>query len=333
MHSEAPSACGEEKKGDSLKRKAPSAFLSMFSSIAPVLSLVLLALGGCASEHERADPVYVSEIASWRETRIENLKKPTGWLTLVGLHWLSQGENAFGADSTNAVVFPRGRAPGFMGTISVEGDTVTVTVAPGVEVFHNEMPVTAMVLHHDQEEGWGPTVLTSGTLSWYVIERGGRLGVRVRDSDSRTLREFSGIESFPVDRRWRIEGRLEPHDPPRTVEITNALGDVSREQSPGSLVFEVNGETYRLDPIAEPDDEELFVVFGDATSGKETYGGGRFLDVARPEADGKVVLDFNKAYNPPCVFTPYATCPLPPPQNILPFAVRAGEKTYGKPGH
>jgi uncharacterized protein (DUF1684 family) len=136
-----------------------------------------------------------------------------------------------------------------------------------------------------------------------------------------------------VDPRWRIEGVLEPHDPPHTIEITNMLGDVEHEPSPGAIVFAIDGVTYRLHPIAAPGDEELFIVFADATSGKETYGGGRFLSVSRPGNDGKVILDFNKAYNPPCVFTPFATCPLPPPQNQLSIAVRAGERTYAKPGH
>ena len=220
-----------------------------------------------------------------------------------------------------------------MGTIAVEDSVVRVTISSGVDVFENGVPVTTAVLHHDQEKGTRPTVLTHGTLSWFVIERGGRLGVRVKDSESRALREFDGIENFPVDPRWRIEGVLEPHVPPRTVEITNVFGDVTHEPSPGALVFEIGGKEYRLDPIAEPGDEELFVVFGDATNGKETYGGGRFVGVARPDVNGKVVIDFNKAYNPPCAFSPYATCPLPPPQNRLPVAIRAGEMTYEKPGH
>ncbi len=301
-------------------------------SIAGALWLFAMALTGCSSSRDRqADPSYLEEIAKWREKRVENLKKPTGWLSLVGLHWLEEGANTFGADSSNAVVFPKG--PAVMGTITVEDSICRVTIAPGVEVFENGAPVTTAVLHHDQEEGYEPTVLSHETLSWHLIERGGRMGIRVKDSESRALREFEGIESFPIDPRWRVEGVLEPHDPPRTVEITNVLGVVTHEPSPGALVFEIGGKTYRLDPIAEPGDEELFVVFGDATSGKETYGGGRFLGVGRPGEDGRVVLDFNKAYNPPCVFTSYATCPLPPPQNRLPIAVRAGEMMYEKPGH
>jgi hypothetical protein len=252
---------------------------------------------------------------------------------VIGLHWLGKGENTFGGDSTNAVVFQKEGIPKAMGTITVEDSVLRVAIAPGVEVLHEGSPVTAMVLHHDQEEGHEPTELHYGTLMWYAIKRGDRVGIRLKDSDSPALRGFKGIESFPIDRAWRIEGLLEPHDPPRTVEITNVLGDVSHEGSPGTLAFDIGGRTYRLVPIAEPGDEKLFVIFGDATSGKETYGGGRYLYVDAPDADGRVVIDFNKAYNPPCVFTHFATCPLPPPGNHLPIAVRAGEKAYEKPGH
>ncbi len=220
-----------------------------------------------------------------------------------------------------------------MGSIFVEDSGVRVEIAPGADVLHDGSPVDTMVLHHDQEEGVDPTVLSCGSLSWFPIERSGKLGIRLRDSESDALRLFTGIDRYPADRKWRIEGRLETHDPPKTVEITSVLGDVTQEPSPGTLIFEISGTTYRLDPIAEPGDDELFVVFSDATSGKETYGGGRFLGVGRPGEDGRVVIDFNKAYNPPCALSPYATCPLPPPQNHLSVAVRAGEKTYKKPGH
>jgi uncharacterized protein (DUF1684 family) len=324
-----PGATNEERE-KAMRHRTVRVLLT----IAGVLWFVGFFLVGCSGRRERAsDSAYLEEIAKWREKRINNLENPAGWLSLVGLHWLREGRNTFGTDSSNAVVFPAGKGPGLMGTITVEDSVARVTIAPGVQVFHNGDRVSTMVLHHDQEKGVEPTVLSFGTLSWHLIERGGRLGVRVKDSESRALKEFKRIECFPVDPRWRIEGVLERHDPPRTVEITNVLGDVTHEPSPGTLVFEVDGKVCRLDPVAEPSDKELFVVFGDETNGKETYGGGRFLGVAWPGSDGKVVLDFNKAYNPPCAFSPYATCPLPPPQNRLSVAIPAGEKTYEKPGH
>jgi hypothetical protein len=302
--------------------------------IAGCLFVAAALLPGCGTSRKPEAPAaYVAEITAWRTQRIERLTSPTGWLSLVGLHWLKEGENTFGADTTNAVVLPQGKAPAFMGTITVADSEITLKVAPGVEVLHNGSPVMSIVLHHDQEKDFEPTVLTHGTLTWFAIERGGRLGIRVKDSDSKRLREFKGIESYTIDPHWRIEGVLVPNDPPKTLEITNVLGTVSHEPSPGALEFKIDGKTYRLDPIAEPGAKELFVVFGDASNGKETYGGGRFLDVDFPGADGKFVLDFNKAYNPPCSFTEFATCPLPPPQNRLPIAVRAGEKAYQTPGH
>jgi len=299
-----------------------------------MLAAVLACAAGCGAPRDREeDRGYAEEIAKWHAGRIERLKSPTGWLSLAGLYWLKPGENTFGTDSANAVVFPAGKGPAVMGSVFVDGSSMRVKIVPGVGVLHNGAPVDTLVLHGDQEEGVEPTVLSHGSLSWFPIERSGKLGIRLRDSDSEALRHFSGIERFPADRRWRIEGKLETHDPPRTVEITNVLGDVTQEPSPGTLVFEIDGKTHRLDPIAESGDAELFVVFSDATSGKDTYGGGRFLEVDLPDEEGRVVIDFNKAYNPPCALSPFATCPLPPPQNHLDVAVRAGEKTYKKPGH
>jgi uncharacterized protein (DUF1684 family) len=300
------------------------------------LALLFVAVSlspGCGSQNQKTGARYAEEIAKWHAERIERLKSPTGWLSLAGLFWLSEGENTFGTDSSNAVIFPANKGPAVMGWINVTGKSMRVKIAPGVTVLHDGSPVDTLVLHGDQERGAGPTVLSYGPLTWYPIERSGRLGIRVKDGESEALRRFEGIDCFPVDPEWRIEGKLEPYAVPTMVEITNVLGDVTREPSPGTLVFKIGGKTYRLDPIAEPGDKELFVVFGDATSGKETYGGGRFLDVPRPGEDGKVIIDFNKAYNPPCAFSPYATCPLPPPENHLDIAVRAGEKTYEKPGH
>jgi uncharacterized protein (DUF1684 family) len=307
-------------------RRSPAALAALW-----LLAALSPACG--PSKGPREDPAYVSEIEAWHAGRIERLKSPTGWLSLAGLHWLKQGENRFGSDSLNAIPFPPGKAPAHMGSIMVDGASMRMRVAPGVEVLHNGSPVDTLALHHDQEEGEEPTVLSHGSLTWYPIERSGRLGIRVKDSESAALRDFKGIGRFPVDSRWRIEGTLVPHDPPGTIEITNVLGDVTREPSPGAIVFEIDGKQCRLHPIAEPGDKELFVVFSDATNGKESYGGGRFLEVAAPGADGKVIVDFNKAYNPPCALSPYATCPLPPPENHVPLAIKAGEKAYEKPGH
>jgi uncharacterized protein (DUF1684 family) len=185
-----------------------------------------------------------------------------------------------------------------------------------------------MVLQPDTSGS--PTILQHGSLKFYVIKRSERFGIRVKDSQAKALREFAGMESFPIDPAWRVVARFEPYTPPREITVPNVTGEPTREIVPGALVFEKGGKTFRLEPVAEEGSEELFIIFGDQTNGFETYGAGRFLYAPQPDSAGRVPLDFNIAYNPPCVFTPYATCPLPPPQNKLAVRIEAGEKAYGE---
>jgi len=280
-----------------------------------------------ASQKVAPEPNHEEEILAFRQAREERLRTPDGWLTLVGLHWLREGRNPFGGDPENRVVLPEGKAPALAGAFVVEGGRVRVEVAPGVPVSHEGRPVTSLELQNDMQGD--PTILALGPLQFYVIERSGRLGIRVKDSESEALRNFTGLDYYPIGASWRIEARFEPYDGPRTLEVPNFIGPPTQETSPGALVFDVEGTTYRMDAI--PDDPSYLLVFADSTNGSETYGGGRFLRVELPAAASPVALDFNKAYNPPCVFTPYATCPLPPPQNKIATAVRAGEKSYA--GH
>ncbi len=172
-----------------------------------------------------------------------------------------------------------------------------------------------------------PTRLSSGSLRIHLVERGGRLAARVADADNPSRRALGPIDAFPVSSAWRFDARFEPHDPPKKIRVTSILGTVEEEISPGAVVFSTAGRTLRLDPILERGETDYWIIFGDHTNGVETYAGGRFVYVP-PPVNGRTVLDFNKAYNPPCVFTPFSTCPLPPPQNRLPIRVEAGEKTY-----
>ena len=172
-------------------------------------------------------------------------------------------------------------------------------------------------------------MLKLGTLTFHVIKRGERLGVRVKDSASPERTNFRGLEYFPVDERWRVEARFEPHNPPKSIPIVNVLGMEEDTPSPGTLVFDLNGQTYRLDALTEEGEPQFFVIFADQTSGKETYGAGRYLYAGPPDSAGRLLIDFNEAYSPPCAFTKYATCPLPPEQNKLPVRVEAGEKFAG----
>ncbi len=273
------------------------------------------------------ESAYRAEIEKWRAGRIERLRREDGWLTLVGLFWLEEGENRFGSDPSNRVILPQETEPRFMGSIELSKGSARVQVNRGIDVRHDGKPVTSITLKSDAEGE--PTILKHGTLSFYIIQRGERLGLRVKNSQSSTRLAFRGIDSFAVDARWRFEARFEPYIPPKLIPVPNVLGTVDQEKSPGALLFEYQGRSYRLDPVIEAGTEDLFIIFGDSTNGHETYGGGRFL-YAAPPVKGRTVVDFNKAYNPPCVFTPYATCPLPPSQNRLPIRIEAGEKSYGE---
>jgi uncharacterized protein (DUF1684 family) len=259
---------------------------------------------------------------------VASLRSEDGWLTLVGLYWLKEGENKFGSDPANDVALPEGKAPGVAGSIHVSGGRARVEARPGSGLTYEGAAVSSLPL--DTDAGGGePTVLNLGSLSLHVIERGGKLALRVKDRESPALKSFHAPEYFPADRNWRFEARFEPFDPPRSLPITNVLGMEEDTPSPGAVVFDAGGRTYRLDAISEPGEKRLFIIFADATSGRETYGAGRYLYADPPDSSGKVVVDFNKAYSPPCAFTNYATCPLPPSQNKLPLRVEAGEKFAG----
>jgi len=275
------------------------------------------------------EPAHVAAVEEWRSRRDQRLRAADGWLSLAGLYWLEEGENRFGSDPDNDLVFPAGAAPAQAGALQVRGKVITLRAAPGAGLTVAGQPVTTLALRTDAIPE-GPTVVELGRLSFQVIERNGKLAVRLKDRENPALLAFTGMEYFPIAAAWRVEGRLEPYEPPKQIPVPNALGWVENSPSPGAIVFEIDGKEHRLDPILEPGATDLFVIFGDPTNGKETYGAGRFLYAKPPGPDGKVVLDFNQAYNPPCVFTPYATCPLPPRQNRLPVRVEAGEKKYAK---
>jgi uncharacterized protein (DUF1684 family) len=285
----------------------------------------LLALAAAAP-----DPLsYRAEIEAWRAKRLASLKREDGWLSLVGLFWLSEGANRIGTDpKADRIVLPTGSAPKEVGSLDLSGGAVTLKASPDAGLTAGGRPITTMALRTDNDAD-GPTVVERGRIRFYVIKRGARLGVRVKDSQSPVRLSFHGIDSYPIDPRWRFEARFDAYRPPKTVAVPNILGSRDDEKSPGAVVFALDGKEYRLDAVTEAGTDELFLIFGDATNGSETYGGGRFLYAKPPGPDGRVVVDFNKAYNPPCVFTPYATCPLPPRGNRLPIRVEAGEKKYG----
>ena len=268
---------------------------------------------------------YQKEIEDWHAKRIENLKAPNGWLNLAGLYWLDEGRNSFGADTQNKVVFPAGTIVGTAGYFERTGNTVKLVVQNNAAIKVNDQPVTEAVIF--DRDAIRPPVVSYGSLRWTVIQRNDKIGIRLRNLESPLVADFKGVDRFPVDTAWRIPATLQADAQPRSIAITNILGQTNQQHTPGKLRFTVNGKQYTLDALEEGD--ELFIIFADETSGKTTYPSGRFLSVKKPGADGATVIDFNKAYNPPCAFTGYATCPLPPKQNVLPFEVTAGEKVYG----
>ena len=289
-----------------------------------------LVLNGCANRSNPADAVaYKKEIEQWRAARLAELTNESGWLTLIGLFWLKEGANKLGSDPVNEIILPKAKLPAQAGAFVLTNGAVRFETPLANTFFVEGRPVSSLGLKMDNDDK--PTIITFGSVSFQIIKRGDKIGVRVKDKDNPARRDFRGLDYFPTDLKWHIEARFEPYNPPKPLPIMNVLGMESGETSPGAIVFDVNGKTYRVDAMTEKDEPRFFMIFADDTRGKETYGAGRYLYVDPPDANGHVIIDFNKAYSPPCAFTNYATCPLPPKQNILPFRVEAGEKYSGHP--
>jgi uncharacterized protein (DUF1684 family) len=244
------------------------------------------------------------------------------------LFWLEEGENRFGADPSNEIVLPERSAPLRAGVFELHDGKTTLRIESGASVTLSGKPVTTLEIKTDEKQD--PDVVRLGSLSLTVIKRGTRFGVRVREVSGKAQLEFKGLRWFPVKEAYRIAAKFVAYAQPRDIEIANVLGDVNKIPSPGYAVFKLDGKEYRLDPILEGEDK-LFFIFGDLTNNKTTYGAGRFLYASLPK-DGIVTLDFNRAINPPCAFTKFATCPLPPRQNRLKVVIAAGELNYSS-GH
>ncbi len=276
-----------------------------------------------SSTAQQSKKEYKKEIERWDVERLESVKSPTGWVNLAGLFWLNKGTNKLGSASANELVFNKEGFPSLLGTFELNGDKVKWTTASGNEVWYKKNQVDEMEVFN--VDSMSSPSLSYSTYRWSVIKREDKIGVRFRDLNNPALDALTHINRFDVNPKWKINAYLEPSTF-STVAITNVLGQTYQQASPGKIVFEVDGKTYKLDAVEETA-ELLQVIFGDETNGIESYPSGRFLYVTRPGPDGKVVIDFNKSFNPPCAFSPFATCPLPPKQNILPIRVEAGEKT------
>ena len=270
---------------------------------------------------------YKAEIEVWHQKRVENLKGPNGWLNVVGLYWLHEGINTFGSSEKNDIVFPQSKIPERAGVFLLTQNTVTLEPAPKVNITIKKEPVGSSVVYHPDSAR--AVVQEYESLQWFIIKRDNKFGVRLRDFSSPGIQSFTKIDRYPVDPAWRIEATFEKaQDSARTISIANVLDQTTPQPSPGTLVFYIDEKEYRLDVLDEGG-PEYFVIVGDATNTHETYGAGRYMYVSKPDSTNKVILDFNKIYNPPCAFTAFATCPLPPRQNVLDVAITAGEKNYG----
>jgi len=272
---------------------------------------------------------YLEELKQWDKARVAALKDPNGWLNLEGLFWFKQGVNRFGSASTNDLVYNNPAFPKHLGDFIYEdgkvywmdGVSEKITIKEGDLVLTNSEKLNLLTATE------GKYTSQWKDFAWIVIQREDKVGVRFRNLKAKTLLEFKGIERFNVDAKWRIKAKVIPQNQ-NPLMIMNVLGQNTAQKHGGQLVFEIDGKTYRLDAIDEGG-QRLFVTFADATSGITTYGSGRFIELEKSDTEGFTYIDFNKAYNPPCAFTEFATCPLPPPQNRLSIAIPAGEKKYG----
>jgi len=274
----------------------------------------LLAAAMTASPPPPAD--LEAQTRAWHEKRLKSLTSDDGWLTLVGLQWLEEGDQALQLPPP---------APQPSGTVTRHGDQVSFAPAPGVQATLGGQPFKGGPLPIDE----GPkAVLQVGRLHFYAIKRGERLGIRMKDPEAEARKKFHGIDRYPVSAAYRVEARWEPLATPKKIPVPTVLGTVDEMTAPGVAVFTLQGQELRLMPVVEEGEDQLFFIFADQTNKTDTYGAGRFLYAKMPQ-DGKVVLDFNRAYNPPCAFSHFATCPLPPRENRLPLRVEAGEKRAG----
>ena len=302
-----------------------------------LLAAAALAMAACSRDaapsaaqeaaKAKAAAAFAASERTWRAQRLAELTKPDGWASLVGLHWLDRGSHRVGSAADNGIRLLLG--PPHLGVFSVRDGKVRFAADAAVTV--DGATSRGGRLRTDADAA-GPSVIAfdDGKGLATVISRGGRLALRVKHADADSRVHFTGLQYWPGGPQWRLQARFVPHPPGRTLPIANIIGTTDEIPNPGVVEFTRNGTPYRLEAL-DQGEGTLFLVFADRTSGHGSYGAGRFIDAPMPDARGRLTLDFNRAYNPPCAFTPFATCPLPPPENRLDLRVEAGEKTYRKP--
>jgi uncharacterized protein (DUF1684 family) len=285
----------------------------------PILLMIAAACGRVEPEFELA--LHEQEVLDWREWRRERLLTPEGYLNQIGLYWLEQGSYSMGSGSENDIIVP----PSFselIGVFEVDEDGVRFTAEEGIEVLHEGLIVSEINMGADTSDN--PVSLSHDSLAWKVIERAGKLAVRLKDYEHPFVKTFGQLPYYDIDPDLRVTARLERYDEPRTVAVNTVIeGFQQFPEAPGIVTFEIDGQTYQLEPTTSGD--QLFFVFGDETNNGETYGAGRFVYADAPEGGGELILDFNKSYSPPCAFNDFSTCPVASPRNRLPIRIEAGE--------
>jgi len=288
-----------------------------------LFAFLLIIMAGCGESDMGQAPVpdnYEETINEWKEYRVDVLKGPTDWLRLHGIYWLEEGINSFGSGEDQDFTFPEGSIPDDAGTFRLESGTVTMQVADGVEITHDGEPVTKMVIFDGEERPH----LQHEELEWFVDSRGDQHGIRLYNKDNPKADAFDGFPFYPLDETWYLKAQFVPNTDSTTITVDNVLGDRVERYSPGTVLFERDGVRHSL--VAFESRSGLFLIFADPTNRTETYQAGRYMIIPFPDEEGNTIIDFNKAYNPPCAFNTYTTCQLPPPQNRLDVAVEAGEK-------
>lgn len=270
-----------------------------------------------------AQETYQKEIAKWRSEHETELKGENSWFSLAGLFWLKDGVNTIGRGSNFDIQLTENFKGVKFGEILFQNETVNLKVENGQEAIIEGENVSQIELNSDEKGK--PTIVQTGSQTFYVIKREDKFGIRLKDKNSSARLNFKGLHWFSADSKYKTIATFEPFSDPKEILIPNMLGGSYKMKSEGILKFKLLGKNYSLQPVEE--DGKYFIIFRDLTSKKETYGVGRFL-YAEKAKDNKVILDFNKAENPPCAYTTFATCPIPPPQNRLPIAIKAGEKRY-----
>ena len=292
----------------------------MKALIKTTLAIALISGSGFFAAFTSVKNTYEEKIKEWQANRTAQLKKAESPLNLAGLFWLAQGENTFGSGTENDIIFPNGSIPKEAGKFILKGETVSIEVKQDVKIISNGQRVKDGIIFDKESKK-----LEYGNLRWLVLKSGDKIGVRLYNLENENQKKFTDVERYKISPEWQVKAQYTAHATPTKIDITNIIGQTYPRLVSGSLKFTFKGKEYNFEAL---EGDELFIVFGDPTNGKGSYPSGRFLYAPKPVIDGEVILDFNKAINPNCAFTPYALCPLPPKSNRFAVAITAGEKKY-----